>query len=138
MLALRTDAGVSFDELHRSYSDSGLGAIAAAACLDAASELPSTWVSIDTVSKTGHLSESPDQDSIRVDAHHEIKATFDLRHQQKSFAGAGQHMRLTQPEGFLFSNEAISTIFARIDDYVEKAGLRPADDQEKKHGRPMR
>lgn len=138
MLALRTDAGVSFDELHRAYSDSGLGAIAAAACLDAASELPSTWVSIDTVSKTGHLSESPDQDSIRVDARHEIKATFDLRHQQKSFAGAGQHMRLTQPEGFLFSNEAISTIFARIDDYAEKAGLRPADDQEKKHGRPMR
>ena len=34
-------------------------------------------------------------------------------------AGSGGRLVLTSPEGFLFSNEAISTVFARLDETWE-------------------
>ena len=66
--------GCTYDELAARFGDE-LGGAAAAACEDAAKELPPAWV----------------------------------RHTPGGFA-------LTEPEGFLFSNDAIATVFARLDE----------------------
>ena len=78
MLALRTDMGVDLAALPRAYAD-GVGEAAAAACADAAREMPDGWAEM-----------------------------------------RGNVLRLTDPEGLLFSNDAISTIFARLDERVEE------------------
>ena len=101
MLALRTDAGVNFDELRREYPQSDLGAKAAAACIEAANELPAEWVRVEPESEGAALPST----ALELDA--------------SDCVGLGHRLRLTQPEGFLFSNEAISTVFARLSDAVE-------------------
>eukprot|EP00908_Phaeocystis_cordata_P015698 Transcript_26879.p1 GENE.Transcript_26879~~Transcript_26879.p1 ORF type:complete len:488 (-),score=161.47 Transcript_26879:61-1440(-) len=80
MLALRTDAGVDGAQLAARYPRNQLGATAAAACADAAAELPAEWVSYEA-----------------------------------------QTLRLKNPEGLLFSNDAISTVFARLEERLEDA-----------------
>ena len=80
MLALRTDAGVDGAQLAARYPRNQLGAAAAAACADAAAELPDEWVSYEA-----------------------------------------QTLRLKNPEGLLFSNDAISTVFARLEERLEDA-----------------
>jgi putative oxygen-independent coproporphyrinogen III oxidase len=79
MLQLRTLEGCAFDELAERFGDH-LGRVAAAACADAAAELPAEWVLHDE----------------------------------------GRRLALTDPEGFLFSNDAIATVFARLDDRLEE------------------
>lgn len=83
MLALRTREGVREEELAATFGPE-LAAAAAAACRDAADELPRDWVASSEVGTHG-------------------------------FA-------LAVPDGLLFSNEAISTVFARLDERLD-AGL---------------
>ena len=83
MLALRTREGVAQNELAKAFGPE-LAAAAAAACRDAAEELPSEWIA--------KRPTEGDHDGL--------------------FA-------LTDPDGLLFSNEAISTVFARLDERLD-------------------
>ena len=85
MLALRTDGGISAAELERDYPG-GLGTAAAAACADAARELPPEWVAPVGAADGG---------------------------------AQGDTLRLSDPEGLLFSNDAIATVFARLEERLE-------------------
>ena len=78
MLALRTRDGASEGELAERFGPR-LAAATAAACRDAADELPDEWI---------------------ADA-------------------SDGRFALTDPDGFLFSNEAISTVFARLDERLD-------------------
>ena len=64
------------------------------ACHDAASELPSEWLS----TKCNAV------DSNSTD-------------------GAPVAFALSDPEGLLFSNDAIATVFARLDERLEESGV---------------
>jgi len=90
MLGLRTREGIALPELTRDFGDE-LGGAAAAACRDAAAELPSGWF---------ELGDDDDDDDTR------------------SAAGDGA-VRLSDPEGLLFSNDAIATVFARLDERLD-------------------
>lgn len=126
MLALRTKEGVNFDELITAYPESDLGSAAAAACVEAARDLPDDWVSIEPISapegKTVGI-EASSASSNGADLPALVSDSLDVNEQlvpskgeTPTAVGRGQRLRLTQPEGFLFSNEVISTIFARMDD----------------------
>lgn len=87
MLALRTDEGIDVDSTAAAYGRDGLGEIIANGCVEAASEIPASW----------------------LDASNAVQAN-----------GYGV-LRLSDPEGFLFSNEAIAILFAKIDVRLEAA-----------------
>jgi putative oxygen-independent coproporphyrinogen III oxidase len=93
MLALRTREGIELAELRDNYGEA-LGEAAAMACHDAASELPSEWLS----TKCNAV------DSNSTD-------------------GAPVAFALSDPEGLLFSNDAIATVFARLDERLEESGV---------------
>jgi oxygen-independent coproporphyrinogen-3 oxidase len=76
MLQLRTLEGIDFEEVRARFG-AELGEAAAAACAEAAAELPSAWTRLEP----------------------------------------GRALALQDPEGFLFSNDAIATVFARLDEY---------------------
>jgi hypothetical protein len=83
MLALRTREGIGESELTATFG-AELAAAAAAACRDAAAELPRGWVA--------HSDAEP------------------------------HRFALSDPDGLLFSNEAISTVFARLDERLDADG----------------
>ena len=80
MLQLRTREGCDFRDLRARFGES-LGSAAAAACVDAASELSSDWARLEP----------------------------------------GRALALLEPDGFLFSNDAISTVLARLDERLPPA-----------------
>ena len=104
MLALRTRDGIGLPELTRDYGEE-LGAAAADAIREAAAELPREWVE-----EVDEVEEDEDEDGDGKEA----GEGSGKRRSSKPF-------RLSDPEGLLFSNEAISTVFARLDERLERS-----------------
>ena len=95
MLALRTREGVRVAELADRFGPE-LARHAAAACRDAAAELPDEWMAGGAWRRASGEAEEAGE-------------------------GAEGRFALSDPDGLLFSNEAISTVFARLDERIEKA-----------------
>ena len=104
MLRLRTSDGVAFGELGRRFGPR-LGAVAAAACRDAAAELPPHWV------RGG--GGAPAVTGLAAGVPGEVAASV--------AESADATLALAEPEGFLFSNDAIATVFARLDERLARA-----------------
>ena len=91
MLALRTREGLGEAELAATFGPR-LARAAATAWREAAQELPAEW-----------LAHRPTDGQGQADAAH----------------GGGARFALSDPEGLLFSNEAISTVFAKLEEQLE-------------------
>ena len=114
MLALRTDVGVNTAAIAARFPRDGLGAAAAAACADAARELPAAWVEFEAA------------DAERDDTLSGDNATGDNATGGEALEGGARRLRLSDPEGLLFSNDAISTVFARLEERLEATARRDA------------
>lgn len=122
MLRLRTRDGVDFDELRARFG-AELGGAAAAACEAAASELPSEWARL-----TPRLAPASAGSSGAASAGTSSGASSAGTSGPASTEGEWSGMALLDPDGFLFSNDAIATVFARLDE------LSPEDDDEEEEG----
>lgn len=122
MLGLRTDGGVALTTLRDEFADRGLGAIAVDACIEAVNQLPSDWVALESVKEQVVASAAGAPTAAAPMPNDE--ATPELMCAAELHA---QRLRLKAPEGFLFSNEAISTIFARMDAAVERMGIKGSE-----------
>ena len=103
MLALRTREGIDTDELAATFGPR-LAAHAAAACREAASEMPSEWMADGQWGAAATGGDDPETEG-----------------------GAPGRFALSDPDGLLFSNEAISTVFARLDERVDKDAAAVAE-----------
>ena len=107
MLRLRTSEGISLQELPRRYPD-GLGDQVVQACVSAAAAMPAEWVELGA-------------DSGSAEKVRRARERRDLAARRKDVALAtaaclgNSSLRLRDPEGWLFSNSAISSIFNEID-----------------------
>ena len=122
MLALRTTDGLTTAELSETYGER-LATAAAAACADAAAELPAEWIR-----STSHV------DALRGAAGELKLSTVDRGSAETVATGEATgtatlgHLALSDPDGLLFSNEAIATVFARLDERLEaQAGAAGSD-----------
>ena len=142
MLALRTDVGVNTAAIAARFPRDGLGAAAAAACADAARELPAAWIEFEVDHSTSekaadaHVageSTSGEQTAGEQAAGGDARAPTGEtvpRGEATSGEGAARRLRLRDPEGLLFSNDAISTVFARLDERLEARARADASGKE--------
>ena len=100
---MRTREGIEMAELRDTYGEE-LGEAAAAACRAAAKELPSEWVA-----------EAPYASEGGGGGGGAVKASG-----REASGRASGRFALADPEGLLFSNDAISTTFARLDERLER------------------
>ena len=129
MLALRTDVGVNTAAIAARFPRDGLGAAAAAACADAARELPAAWVEFDAaddVCDDNLTCDSETGDNATGDHATGGTATGDDTAGGGAVEGGARRLRLSDPEGLLFSNDAISTVFARLEERLEATARREA------------
>ena len=129
MLALRTDVGVNTAAIAARFPRDGLGAAAAAACADAARELPAAWIEFDAVDGVcdGNLTGDSDTgDNATGGTATGGTATGDDAAGGGALEGGARRLRLSDPEGLLFSNDAISTVFARLEERLEATARREA------------
>ena len=140
MLALRTDVGVNTAAIAARFPRDGLGAAAAAACADAARELPAAWVEFeaaeaepDATTATG--GNAPGENATGENATGENVAGENVAGENvageratasEALKGGARRLRLSDPEGLLFSNDAISTVFARLEERLEATARRDA------------
>mmetsp|Transcript_45647 Transcript_45647/g.142823 ORF Transcript_45647/g.142823 Transcript_45647/m.142823 type:complete len:177 (-) Transcript_45647:78-608(-) len=96
MLQLRTTRGLLPAELTPRFGAT-LAAAAEGACRDAAAELPAEWWVMEAEEEASSGGDSGVEAALRC----------------RRFA-------LRDPEGLLFSNDAISTVFARLDERLER------------------
>ena len=111
MLALRTREGISYAELAEHWG-SELGGAAVAACKAAAEELPSEWVAV--AASASASGEEPQASGEAAQA--SSGAEQEPREEAEARDEGG--FALADPEGLLFSNEAIATVFARLDEQL--------------------
>ena len=110
----------------------GLGAAAAAACADAARELPAAWVEFELDHSTSEQTADDHADAgestrgEQTTGEHAAAADAGAptgettpRGEAGGGEGGARRLRLRDPEGLLFSNDAISTVFARLDERLE-------------------
>ena len=129
MLALRTDVGVNTAAIAARFPRDGLGAAAAAACADAARELPAAWIefdAVDDVCDDNLTGDSETGDNATGDHPTGGTATGDDAAGGRALEGGARRLRLSDPEGLLFSNDAISTVFARLEERLEATARREA------------
>ena len=106
MLALRTREGIEMAELRDTYGEE-LGEAAAAACRAAAKELPSEWVAEAPYASEGGGGGGGGGGAVKASG-------------REASGRASGRFALADPEGLLFSNDAISTTFARLDERLER------------------
>ena len=129
MLALRTDVGVNTAAIAARFPRDGLGAAAAAACADAARELPAAWIefdAVDGVCDDNLTGDSDTGDNATGGTATGGTATGDDAAGGGALEGGARRLRLSDPEGLLFSNDAISTVFARLEERLEATARREA------------
>ena len=129
MLALRTDVGVNTAAIAARFPRDGLGAAAAAACADAARELPAAWIEFDAVDGVcgdNLTGDSDTGDNATGGTATGGIATGDDAAGGGALEGGARRLRLSDPEGLLFSNDAISTVFARLEERLEATARREA------------
>ena len=139
MLALRTDVGVNTAAIAARFPRDGLGAAAAAACADAARELPAAWVEFELDHSTSEQTADDHADAggstggEQTSGEHAAAADAGAptgettpRGEAGGGEGGARRLRLRDPEGLLFSNDAISTVFARLDERLEASARADA------------
>ena len=77
-------------------------------------ELPAAWVEFEAA------------DAERDDTLSGDNATGDNATGGEALEGGARRLRLSDPEGLLFSNDAISTVFARLEERLEATARRDA------------